>query len=193
MPRRGGRRLSPGAHAAPEVTFPTGCERAPGVPGGWPGPLPPARCHARREAFLKGAGGTEDFATAPGAVRPWDCAPPGLVTSPPGAGRPRDCAPGPGCQVTTGAAGDSGPSVLPPAASDPHARDRPGAAHAGRCEGLRRDGFGRARSTSPDTVSRRGQGLGRRPLVPGPLRRLQQVGTSQNSVKSRRSVSPGDT
>lgn len=89
VPRRGGRRLSPGAHAAGEVTFPTGCERAPGVPGGWPGPLPPARRHARREVFLKGAGGTEDFVTAPGTVCPRGCAPPGLCApraghSPPG-------------------------------------------------------------------------------------------------------------
>lgn len=44
-----------------------------------------------------------------------------------------------------------------------------------------------------DGVSRRGQDLGRSWLVPDPLQRLQQVGVSQNSVKSRQSVNPGET
>lgn len=52
----GRRRLSPGAHAAQVVTLAQAVDGPwrPGVPGGWPGPLPPAlRPHLSRSVFKR--------------------------------------------------------------------------------------------------------------------------------------------
>lgn len=157
----GRRRLSPGAHAAQVMTLAQAVDGPwrPGVPGGWPGPLPPAlRPHLSRSVFKRCLEGPRTswlplVLVIPGTVCP---------------------------------AQDFTPSVLPATAAPsglPACRQGPACPR--QAWGFTRRASARPAARTWDAVSRRGQGLGRGRLVPGPLRRLPQVGTPQNSERGR--------